>query len=459
MIRSWQTPAPDLAAISAARGNGRFGRLLYMRNCQACHGRDGEGGIGNSLRAPSFLAVASDRFLAETIVFGRPNTAMPSWRQLNGQQVSDILAFLRSWHAPRSDHTQVRALLAAAYEDPNAASESTSVAIGRTLYKANCLACHGPDGRGDLAPTLNTQEFLTLVSDNYLYDTIANGRPGTGMPAWHQLSSEDIASLILYIRTWQTQPSRELDNVPVAGDWDSGQRLYAGACAGCHGVNAEGAVGPQLNNPVFLRDATDEMLREWIRYGKLGTPMRGFLKGQEGTAELRESQIDDIVAYLRSLERGERVWLAKRPSGRPELGRLWYAISCAQCHGEHGQGASGPALANPGFLRVASDGFLMATMALGRDGTEMRPVKKSPESILSLSSDQVNDIVAYLRSWEYDPPQRGIAKRFVVPWDLKRGERLYRSNCAGCHGIDGKAELDDPARLSAWAPNLNNQGF
>ncbi|MHC4697772.1 MAG: c-type cytochrome, partial [Planctomycetota bacterium] len=459
-VRSWEPPQPDLSAIAASRGNSRAGRATYVRNCAACHGRNGEGGIGVKLNSPTFLGIASDRFLAETIIAGRPNTSMPSWRQLDSQRISDVLAFMRGWHPPRNEREAVLRLISQTSHGED--DTEVSAGIGQTLYRANCVTCHGLNGEGDLGPSLATQEFLTLVGDDYLHETIARGRPGTGMPAWHHLSSADVASLIIFMRTWQTEESRTLTGDIIVGDWDTGRFLYRGTCAGCHGGDAEGGVGPQLNNPIFLRSASDAMLREWISFGKTGTPMRAFLKGGQGTVELRERQIDDLVAYLRSLERAseeERVSVAKRPSGRPELGRLWYAVSCAACHGDYGEGSSGPALANPGFLRAASDGYLMATMALGRDGTEMRPVKKSAQSILSLSSDQVNDVVALLRSWEHDPPQTGVPHRYVVPWDLERGRLLYESNCAGCHGINGKGEMDEPGRLSAWAPDLNNEGF
>ena len=451
-IRSWQPPAPDADAIAASRGAARAGRALYTLNCSACHGPNGEGGIGNVLNSVGFLAVASDEYLAASIINGRPNTAMPGWRQLDSQQISDLLALMRSWNPVRNDRPGVLALLGSAKPD------RVSAEIGNTLYLANCAMCHGRAGQGDLAPSLATQEFLTVVGNDYLYETIAHGRPGTGMPAWHHLSNEDVASLLLHLRTWQKEPDRKLSTRTIDGDWDAGRFLYTGLCVGCHGDDAEGGVGPQLNNPVFLRTATDQMLREWIAHGKVGTAMRAFVKGEQGTAELRDSQIDDLVAYVRSLSRRPRVPFAKRPSGRPELGRMWFAVSCAGCHGDDGEGASGPSLANPEFLRVASDGFLMATMALGRDGTEMRPVKKGAQSILTLDSDQVNDLVAYLRSLEH-APRPGIPHRYVVPWDLARGRKLYGSNCAGCHGINGKAELSEPGRLSAWAPELNNKSF
>lgn len=454
-IRGWDRRAPDLGAISEARGDVRVGGALYRANCATCHGRQGEGGIGNSLNSPTFLAVASDAFLRDTIVFGRPNTAMPAWRKFNAQEVSDILAYIRQWQPRRSDLASTLALC------QGEETSDVSAAIGATLYKANCVMCHGADGSGDLAPSLNTQAFLSVAPDSFIANTLITGRPGTGMPSWRHLSNEDVASIVRFIRTWQVKPSksRQWRDQPVArGDWDSGRRLFVGQCAGCHGVDAEGATGPQLNNPVFLADATDMMLREWITYGKEGTEMRGFRKGGQGVGELSDRQIDDIVAYLRSLERvGEQDInrVAKSPHGRPENGARVYATSCVGCHGDRGEGASGPALSNSNFLRYASDGFLMATMALGRRGTEMRPVKRSPQSILGLTSDEVNDVVAYLRSWEFSSPfesldGREIPHRYVVPWDLARGKSLFDSNCAGCHGTEGKG---------SWAPELNNEGF
>jgi mono/diheme cytochrome c family protein len=454
-IRSWESPRPDDEAVAASRGDPHAGRAIYAQNCSSCHGRNGEGGIGVVLNSHSVLAIASDEYLAQTIIEGRPDTAMPSWRDLNARQISDVIAYLRTWHPQRNDLEGTLSLLA-----NSGTSGDVTAAIGQTLFNANCVACHGASGEGDLGPSLASQEFLGIVSDTYLYEAIAHGRPGTGMPAWRHLADRDVASLIMHLRTWQRVPNTTLPVDSIAGDWDTGRFLYAGTCAGCHGEHAEGGVGPQLNNPIFLRTASDSMLYEWIAHGKSGTPMRKFIKGGQGMVEFRDSQIRDIVAYLRSLERRPRVSVAKRPSGRPELGAIWYASSCVSCHGPSGEGASGPSLSNPAFLRAASDGFLMATMAMGRDNTEMRPVKKSPQSILSLSSDQINDLVALLRSWETSPPIDGIAHRFVIPWDLKRGETLYQSHCAGCHGVNGKAEIATaPGRLSSWAPELNNAGF
>ncbi len=453
-LRSWNPAAPEPSEVSSSRGDVRVGRALYRANCASCHGVDGEGGIGVSLRSPTFLAISSDDFLRDTIVHGRPNTAMPAWREFSAQELSDILAFMREWQPGRAETGEVLAAVA------RPGARDAMVTIGRTLYRANCVMCHGASGEGDLGPSLNTPEFLSVVPDEFLARTLVEGRPGTAMPSWRHLSSEDVAALVHSIRAWQTAPSKteSWHAEPVArGDPTTGGLIYRQICSSCHGLDAEGATGPQLGNPVFLASATDRMLFEWIARGKSGTEMRGFQKGLQGIAELGQREIEDVVAYLRSLERVDASTpprrVAKSPHGRPEKGAVHYATACAGCHGDHGEGASGPALSNPAFLRHASDGFLMATLALGRRGTEMRPVKRGPQSILELSSDEVNDIVAFLREWEYAPPfdpATGIPHRFVVPWDLARGRSLYESNCAGCHGVEGRG---------AWAPELRNEGF
>ncbi len=452
-IRGWSRPNIELSDVAADRGNPKIGQALYRANCSVCHGVDGEGAIGASLRSPTFLAIASDAYLRDSIIHGRPNTAMPAWRSFDAQELSDLIAFMRQWQPKVASVKESEALV------NQGETQEVSTKIGKILYDSNCAICHGYEGRGDLAPTLNTPEFLSIANNRFLITTLIKGRPSTSMPSWRHFKNEDIASLTLYLRSLQTRPSVPeswYEEETLRGEPESGQVLYVQMCSGCHGESGEGATGPQLNNPVFLEQANDRMLTEWIKNGKSGTEMRAFRKGGQGVAELSDRQISDIVSFLRSLEHVKDSSInrvAKSPHGRPEKGAPLYEKNCSGCHGSFGEGSSGPALSNPEFLRVASDGFLIATMALGRSGTEMRPVKSGPQSILELTSDEVNDVVAFIRSWEQDPPFKSkdnIPHRFVIPWDLNRGKELYDSNCAGCHGVEGKG---------AWAPELNNEGF
>ncbi len=51
---------------------------VFEKECQGCHGPIHQGGVGSDLR-PKALKKKSREFLAETILNGRENTAMPAW--------------------------------------------------------------------------------------------------------------------------------------------------------------------------------------------------------------------------------------------------------------------------------------------------------------------------------------------------------------------------------------------
>ena len=54
---------------------------LLQQDCGSCHGLTLRGGLGPAL-LPSDLAGKPAPFLVETILDGRPGTAMPPWRPL-----------------------------------------------------------------------------------------------------------------------------------------------------------------------------------------------------------------------------------------------------------------------------------------------------------------------------------------------------------------------------------------
>ena len=108
-IRGWESQPAQMGDINAGRGDATRGRTFYQGLCSNCHGRDGKGGIGNALNSLTFLAVATDEFLSETIVNGRPGTAMASWKHLPREAVNDILAHVRGWETRPPDFPAVQA--------------------------------------------------------------------------------------------------------------------------------------------------------------------------------------------------------------------------------------------------------------------------------------------------------------------------------------------------------------
>ena len=445
-IRSWQKEGAAVEEVLSRRGDALYGRSLYRERCVSCHGRSGEGGIGVALSVPSFLAIASDQFIARTIINGRTNTAMPSWKQLSAQEIADLIAHLRSWQPVAPDREQTLARLASISQG----AHEGAIKTGAVLFRANCATCHGRDGEGAIGPSLNNDAFLSVVPDGYLFDAIIGGRPGSAMPEWRHLSGEDVVDLIVFLRNFNGFRRQTLPEFDASGDWDRGRILYTGFCASCHGPEAEGLTGPQLRDVKFLESASDAMLRHWIANGRAGTVMRAFEKGNAGLGELSSSQIEDIISYLRRFQ-VEPGYPVSRPGfGIVGHGAENYAGVCASCHGPNGEGGTGSALANPDFLRFASDGYLEATIALGRDGTGMRAMGQGMQGPVELSPDDINDVVAFIRSWEQQPPTIGLKPRYVVDANPVAGKSLFDSNCAGCHGASGN---------DGWAPHLNNRDF
>jgi mono/diheme cytochrome c family protein len=185
---------------------------------------------------------------------------------------------------------------------------------GATLYGTFCAACHGPKGEGMRYPgaapfpAIGNPDFLRLVSDEALSAHIRRGRPGRRMPAWGELEGglrdEEIARVAAFIRNF-TGVSYEGDAKPrrwVEGDRAAGMRLYAEACASCHGDRGEGKEGAQLNNRVFLEIVSDSYLFKTIQIGRRGTSMSGFGAGSTARRTLTEGEIASIVAFMRAWE-------------------------------------------------------------------------------------------------------------------------------------------------------------
>jgi len=69
----------------------------YEKECQGCHGPIHQGGVGLDLR-PKALKKKSREMLAETIMNGRENTAMPAWSStFSKDDASGMVDWLMDW--------------------------------------------------------------------------------------------------------------------------------------------------------------------------------------------------------------------------------------------------------------------------------------------------------------------------------------------------------------------------
>ncbi len=70
----------------------------------------------------------------------------------------------------------------------------------RLLLKNDCGACHGLLLQGGLGSPLQPQDLIQK-SDDYLIETIMNGRKGTAMPPWKPfLNRDEILWLVQLLR-------------------------------------------------------------------------------------------------------------------------------------------------------------------------------------------------------------------------------------------------------------------
>ncbi|MCP4726758.1 MAG: c-type cytochrome [bacterium] len=375
------------------------GKDAYETLCSYCHGAEGEGrdyrefvqsvpGLSN----PDFLAAASRDLIKFTINHGRGGVMMSPWAREQGglheSEVESLVDLVLAWKKTPPGFSEVR-------------RAQKDIQFGSTLYRSRCGTCHGSDGEGGIGPALNLQDFLSLASDEFLYKTISTGRENTAMVGWYHLSAKEMASIIAYLRNWQTVPGRNLSNARVNGDIEKGKALYAGSCSSCHGIYGQGSVGPALFNKQFLAAASDQYILNSVSRGRGSTAMRSFAKEFQGLDQLPAQEIRDIVAYIRSRENVETPAIYTNISpGTPTKGRELYQGMCSGCHGVSGEGKHGPALNSQEFLSAATNGFLQATVALGRAGTAMRSWAKGAQGYEELTADEINDIVAYIRTWQ-----------------------------------------------------------
>lgn len=79
-----------------------MGAELYELNCTACHGIDGEGGIGPALNSQEFLTAAKDDQITAIISVGIPGSLMSAYAldfggPLTAEEIDGLTAYLRSW--------------------------------------------------------------------------------------------------------------------------------------------------------------------------------------------------------------------------------------------------------------------------------------------------------------------------------------------------------------------------
>ena len=85
----------DQVAAAGLPVSAQVGASIFAKNCAACHGATGEGGVGPALARNPHVNIDNPNVMLTTIVQGR--NLMPSWRgQLAASDIASVATFIRS---------------------------------------------------------------------------------------------------------------------------------------------------------------------------------------------------------------------------------------------------------------------------------------------------------------------------------------------------------------------------
>lgn len=180
----------DLAAVAANPEAQAMGQRLFLTYCAQCHGSDAHGNKGFPNLTDSDWLYGGEPQTIETTITGGRNGAMPAWGPVLGTEgVKDVANYVRSLSG--------------------LANDSIRAQRGKDLFMTNCVACHGPDGKGNQAlgaPNLTDKVWLWGASEATIIETVTKGRQNQ-MPVFKDfLGPEKIHLLAAYVYSLSRNP-------------------------------------------------------------------------------------------------------------------------------------------------------------------------------------------------------------------------------------------------------------
>jgi mono/diheme cytochrome c family protein len=185
-------------------------------------------------------------------------------------------------------------------------AEPPSPARGAVIYAGKCASCHGESGLGDgpdaaqlrdqniQVPPLGLPEFARLGAPDRWYAMVTQGNLKRFMPPFRSLSDAQRWDVVAYALSLSATPA----------DLEAGQALYETNCAKCH---TEGDV--LFIDQARMAKLTSAMMVDTISAGKGKMP---------AFADLNETQLAQLVAYVRSLSFADSALTSPHATALPE---------------------------------------------------------------------------------------------------------------------------------------------
>ena len=267
---------------------------------------------------------------------------------------------------------------------------------GQRLFQINCSGCHGVG-------------VAFTGTEDELRDLISKGGQHLTMPAWQgTLNQADLETLAAYV----TDPS----STPA------GKTLFGQHCSSCHGDQVPTAPDVETARKIISTGGPHVTMPVW---GNILTP----------------EQLDALVQYTLEASKGKGT----------EEGAQLFANNCAPCHGQFGEGGPNPTrsgdlispISSADFLKTRDDTTIRTIISQGQPDSGMSPFSSSNGG--PLSDNEVDSIVAYIRSWEANPPAvtlpeiptpTALPTQSAAP--VLTADEIYKGICAQCHGLSGE---------------------
>jgi putative heme-binding domain-containing protein len=215
------------------------------------------------------------------------------------------------------------------------------------------------------------------------------------------------------------QPQPRPTKNPLEGNQQAisnGGAMFRNRCAGCHGPDARGYLGPDLTG-VWENGRTDDKIFDVVRRGVPGTEMP-----PSDPQRVPDRDIWQTLAYLKT----KTAVPPPPPTGDASNGERIFRANCSSCHMVDGRGGQlGPDLSRIGSgrpraglqakLRGATDvvrpGYEAVTLVT-RDGDRIRGVKKNEDEFSIQVMDNRERIQGFLKA---NLTQLTIEKQSLMP--------------------------------------------
>lgn len=394
-------------------------QLFFEKACYSCHRIEG---LSNGTLGPD-LSDGGKKFkinyLWEHTVNPRafqPTSFMPKF-DLTDDEIKALTVFLKSRRGINFAETSLGQYRARLQQTKAATPQTQSVPSPtrgeQLISERSCTACHKlGEHDGHIAPDLSYEGLIRDEDWMMAHFLEPKSRiPDSIMPVFG-FAEPDFHSISAYLKARSTPPT-----------FKTGEEIYKGLCARCHGEKGDGKgvtyfyLDPaprDLTKAAFMNSKSEDRFLQSLKSGVPGTSMppwervltdeqrhavltyvfETFVK--EPRPELKAHKVPEqnpVVSSVDSIHRGEEIFLQR----------------CTGCHGRKADG-KGPNsldisprprnLRNSFFVNNVADRRLFDSILYGVQGTAM------PSWIdYGLTQNDVGDLINFIRSMnQVSPP-------------------------------------------------------